>query len=62
LIILDRPYVSDLLAHTVSKNKIPVIKLNEVFIPNESTISLKKVDDLLIELEKKNYEELSNSL
>jgi len=61
LIILDRPYVSDLLAHTISKNKIPVIKLNEVFIPNESTISLKKVDDLLIELEKKNYQILFNS-
>jgi len=61
LIILDRPYVSDLLADTISKNKIPVIKLNEVFIPNESTINLKKVDDLLIELEKGNSPILFNS-
>ncbi|MBG9454041.1 hypothetical protein ABE61_08110 [Lysinibacillus sphaericus] len=61
MIILDRPYVSDLLADTISKNKIPVIKLNEVFIPNESTINLKKVDDLLIELEKGNSPILFNS-
>jgi len=61
LIILDRPYVSELLADTISKNKIPVIKLNEVFIPNESTINLKKVDDLLIELEKGNSPILFNS-
>jgi hypothetical protein len=61
LIILDRPYVSELLAQTVSKNKIPVIKLNEVFIPNESAINLKKVDDLLIELEKVNSPILFNS-
>ncbi|WP_223557142.1 hypothetical protein [Lysinibacillus sphaericus] len=61
MIILDRPYVSDLLAQTVSKNKIPVIKLNEVFIPNESAINLKKVDDLLIELEKGNSPILFNS-
>ncbi|MDD1505844.1 ATP-grasp domain-containing protein [Lysinibacillus sp. CNPSo 3705] len=61
MIILDRPYVSELLADTISKNKIPVIKLNEVFIPNESTINLKKVDDLLIELEKGNSPILFNS-
>ncbi|MFC9543020.1 ATP-grasp domain-containing protein [Lysinibacillus sp. NPDC056959] len=61
MIILDKPYVSELLADTISKNKIPVIKLNEVFIPNESTINLKKVDDLLIELEKGNSPILFNS-
>lgn len=61
MIILDRPYVSELLADTISKNKIPVIKLNEVFIPNESTINLKKVDDLLIELDKGNSPILFNS-
>lgn len=61
MIILDRPYVSELLADTISKNKISVIKLNEVFIPNESTINLKKVDDLLIELEKGNSPILFNS-
>jgi predicted ATP-grasp superfamily ATP-dependent carboligase len=61
LIILDKPYVSELLADTVRRLQIPVVSLNDVFIPNECDIDFKKIEDLLIELENGNSPILFNS-
>lgn len=54
MIILDKPYVSELLADTVRKLQIPVVSLNDVFIPNKSNMNFKKIEDLIIELENGN--------
>ncbi|MGE7676522.1 hypothetical protein ACQKMV_23730 [Lysinibacillus sp. NPDC094403] len=61
MIILDKPYVSKLLADTIRKLRISVVSLNDVFIPNESDINFKKIEDLLIELENGNSPILFNS-
>ncbi|MFJ7952532.1 ATP-grasp domain-containing protein [Lysinibacillus sp. NPDC096418] len=61
MIILDKPYVSDLLADTVKNLQVPVIKLNNVHIPNENGINFKKEGDLLTALEKGDFPILFNS-
>lgn len=61
MIILDKPYVSELLVDTVRRLQIPAVSLNDVFIPNECDIDFKKIEDLLIELENGNSPVLFNS-
>lgn len=61
MIILDKPYVSHLLSDTIKKLNIPVIKLNDVFIPNENGMDIKREEDLLFLLENSKVPTLFNS-
>ncbi|KGX85858.1 ATP-grasp domain-containing protein [Pontibacillus litoralis] len=44
MIILDKPYVSHLLSNTLQKLQTPVIKMNDVNIPNERELALMEKD------------------
>ena len=61
MIILDKPYVSHLLSASVKNLQIPVIKMNDVSIPNESKLILIEKECFLQEFQKYRLPILFNS-
>ncbi|WP_313893134.1 ATP-grasp domain-containing protein [Psychrobacillus sp.] len=61
MIILDKPYVSILLSTSVKNLQIPIIKVNDVSIPNESGLTITKKEDFLREFQNTQSPLLFNS-